>query len=199
MRARHEIGGRNRPPISVARHDERLVRADAVRIRRDALQPVAADDIGVGEAHARGQVIERHAAIGDELDLADRRARAQALEIAGLEALDEHRRGRVAPAVRRERTKQRIVKAQAERFEIRGVLGFRIDADAFGLRQRADLVERGDRLVPVERRVGRAQLRQPFAATQRLQLREREVLGEPALLLAPVHLLLCTARCELRS
>ena len=57
-----------------------------------------------------------------------------------------------------------------------------------------DVVERRDFKLPIER--GRAQLRQALAGTQRLQLRQREVFGEPPCGALAVDSLGRSARCE---
>ncbi len=60
------------------------------------------------------------------------------------------------------------------------MLGLGVDADAVREGQPHDLLERRDLRQPVERRVVRPQVGHALLGPQRLQLGQREVLGEPA-------------------
>jgi len=103
-----------------------------------------------------------------------------------------------------ERRDEPALERQADALVVRRVLRLRIDADRpvvllrLALRERDDLLERRDLELAVERRVLRPQRRQPLARTQRLELGEREVLGEPAGDRDAVDDLGRLAACELR-
>ena len=137
-------------------------------------------------------------------------------QVGGLERLDEHRRVRPHVAVARQRAHERLLERQADALEVARMLGFRIHADrpprrrtaAPGVRLGAaalvglhdelqHLVERRHLEHAVEARVGGAQRGQSLAGAQRLQLGEREVLGEPAGDRHAVDRLRGLARCEL--
>ena len=60
------------------------------------------------------------------------------------------------------------------------MLGLGVDPDALALGEVDDLLERRDLVDAVEGRVGRSPLGQPLDRAQRLELAQREVLGEPA-------------------
>ena len=171
VRLVHQRGRLAERAVLAARDHLVLVRADRVRVGRD-LRHV--------RRRAGGQPHER---VVREL--------AQRAQVPGLEGLDEDR---AAEAL--ERRQQRRLERQPEPGEVRRVLGLRVHADAGARGERDHLVERRDAEAPVER--GLAQLRQPLARPQRAQLREREVLREPALLRAAVDLLGRAAVCELR-
>ena len=169
--ATSEVGSPRRPS-AVARDQLVLVRADRVGVGRDLRH--------VGRRPGR----QPHERVP--------RALAQLPQVAGLEGLDEHR-----PAEAVQRGQQRRLEREPERGEVRRVLGLGVDADARARGERDHLLERRDPEAAVER--GAAQLRQPLPRAQRAQLGEREVLGEPAVLLAPVDRLDRPARRELRA
>ena len=121
------------------------------------------------------QLDERH------LELAVER-----LQVADLERLHEHVRAALVQAVAVERAHERLLERQADRAEVRRVLGLGVDADrAAQLARQAlgevdDLLERRHLEAAVVDRVALADLRDPLLRAQRLELGEREVLGEPA-------------------
>jgi hypothetical protein len=59
------------------------------------------------------------------------------------------------------------------------MLGLRVDADSLPFREIDDFLQRGHLVEAVEGRVRRPQVRNPLDRTQRLELGEREIRGEP--------------------
>ena len=89
-------------------------------------------------------------------------------------------------AVRGERREQRLLQGQPDPVEVRRVLRLGVDPDAAPVagprvaRQVEHLVEGRDGVEPVEGRVARPHAGDPLHRSQRLELGEGEVLGEPS-------------------
>jgi len=137
---------------------------------------VAGDDVVVRPAAARAQELhERHV-----------EPLVQRAEVRGLEGLHEDlRAARVQPAGL-QRGDERLLERQADRAEVRRVLGLGVDADrppelvGQPLHKVDDLLERRDLVEAVVGGVARPQRGDALLGPQRLQLGQREVLGEPA-------------------
>ena len=92
----------------------------------------------------------------------------------------------MVPAVVREQLQQRGLQRQADGLEVARVLGLGIDAYgavracALGSGQVDDLLQRGHLETVIELHIRRADRRDAFTRTQRLQLGQREILHEPA-------------------
>ncbi len=178
--------------------------ADAVRIGLHLAQPLGREQAGesaavAGHREIIGFVVGRRevdAAVGldvvavHELHEAHMGLRAQVLEVGHLEGLHHDRRGRLGVAVLRERVEQPVFELQVQVGVVGGVLGLDIDAHgaaclrALGTREVQYLRERGDLEAAVE---GLVAIGQRLDGAQGLDLGQREIGGEPPLLLHAVH------------
>ena len=119
----------------------------------------------------------------EELHETQLRQGAERSKTRGLERLDEDQVGATLLAVRRQHVEHALLEREADRPEVSRVFRLGVDADAAAGRggapvgQLDDLVERRDDELAV---VGVRAKREPFPGAERLQLRQREVLGEPA-------------------
>lgn len=152
------------------------MRADAVGVLVDPVQVVG----------------RHHLARIEELHDGQPGAGGQPPQDRGLEGHQRHARPGVVEAVAGQVAQQRHVERQPDRVVVGGVLELEHHPDrtapARGLRadHRQHLVERGHALDPVVRRAGRTRGRHPLAGGEGLELGQREVLDEPALLCDPV-------------
>ena len=182
-----ERGRRQRIAARVARDDVVLRRADAVGVAGDLPQPgrrgevavrarVAADDEVVRAARARGEQLHERG-----VDPAVER-----LQVRDLERLHEHLRAAAVEVVALEDAHERLLERQPDRAEVGRVLGLGVDADRpvqlarQAAREVDDLLEGRHLVAAVVERVARPQLGDALLGAQRLELGEREVLGEPA-------------------
>ncbi len=206
----HQRGRRAQRAGAVARHHVRALRADAVGVRGNLAQSERLDHVRIA-ARIAGQppVGRRLRGIADQLhqfDVGHRLAEplAQRAQIGGLERLQIDRcaaRMRIGT----QRVDQLFFHRQPDAAEVARMLGLDIEADgpaaaARGVGgQRDDLVQRRDLELVVVLRIGRTQLRNALARAQRLELGQREVLGEPALQPLAVDHLDALALGELRQ
>ena len=170
VRARDEIGRRHREC-----RRRRPARSDASpdRCRRRSRRCPSAQRRRPSAAH-RSRAESRRTAVFFR----------SCAQVARLERLDEDRRVPAVPAMLRERREQLLLERQPDAAEVGRVLGFGIDADR-PVRARARAVCASS---ITSSNVGTCELavvlvrpeREPLLRAQRLDLGEREVLGEPA-------------------
>ena len=67
VRRRHQCGGRAERLVRAARDDERLGRADGLRVARDAGEACRGDEVGVGTRIAGEHPVVRGAGVLDQL------------------------------------------------------------------------------------------------------------------------------------
>ena len=207
MRVVHQAGGCAERAAGLQRDDRADVRPDRIRIPGDPAQPGRRHHLRIGQLAARrGHVVRLLFPVTEQLQQADvavpavGELAAQVFQVADLERLDLHRRA-AGVGVRGQRGEQSVLHRQTDLAEIRAVLDFRDDPDhlpacrRFGGDEVDDLVQRGDLELAVVPRA--AQLRQPFACAQCLQLGQAEVLAEPAGDLRAIDQLAGLARGEL--
>jgi hypothetical protein len=163
------------------RGDEAFLDPDCAGVARDVDKPVAPDHLGVGAREAPRGEVPRAPLRVDELDQRELRLARELPQVADLEGLDEDRRVRAIEAVASQGGEQRRLQRQPQRGEVGRVLRLGVDADRPACRgdERQHLVEGRDPEAAIEGRP--AQLREPLAGAQRLELRDREILGEPAI------------------
>ena len=183
-----EARRRQRAAVGVARDDVVLRRADGVGVARDLRQARGRGEVGPRARVAGDREVVRARAPGapSSCTSGTSSVRVERLQVADLERLHEHERAALVQVVVVERAHERLLERQADRAEVRRVLGLGIDADrAAQLVRQAlgevdHLLERGHLEAAVVDRVALADLRDPLLRAQRLELGEREVLGEPA-------------------
>jgi hypothetical protein len=112
---------------------------------------------------------------------------AQKTQIVRIERLDEHRRAWLGIPMPVERIQDREFLRQANAGEVRRMLGLRIDPNGRtvaalavgGRRKFHDFIEGRHGKASVESGIPWSQCRQALACMQRLDFREREILGKP--------------------
>ena len=184
---RDQVGRRaGRAGAGVTRQDEVLVRPDPVGVARHPVQAGRGDEVGVRPVVAlRDEVRGRPGGV-HELDQRQVGAPVELTQVGRLEGLDEDLGAAVVEVVALQGREHRLLEREADRVEVRRVLGLRVDPDpAAGaprllLGQVQHLVEGGDPELAVVARVVGPHLGQPLLRPQRLELGVGEVLGEPA-------------------
>ncbi len=181
----HEARWRLKLCVGSGRHDAALIRANGARITCNLREPSRRHQVAIGPRIASGDEIEG-LTLGfiQQLNQWDRREFSQFLQVLHFERLDEHRRVRLVIAVCSERGHERRLKRKTDRTKIAGMLGFRIDADhparlaARTARDVDDLLEGRNFINAVPALVAK---RQPLLGAQRLDFRQRKILGKESL------------------
>jgi hypothetical protein len=187
VRVADERRQRLRAPAGVARDDVVLRGTGDVGVLRHLSQAGGRGHVAVGRRAARGEHVPGLAGLRvEELDERDAgQQRAQRLEVRDLEGLDGHLPVATGDVVATQGLDEGLLERQAERAEVRRVLELRDEPDpAMQLARELvaqvdDLLERRDRVAAIVERVALAQVGQALLRPQRLELGEREVLGEP--------------------
>src|SRR6267142_3186512 len=188
-------------------HDVALPGSDAVGVSLDLAQPlVGGEEVEPARQQPRiaggGPIVrsvegrrEVERAVGvdvvgvDELDRPVVRQPPQLLEARWLEGLEEHGRVAPIPAGGVQDAREPALERQADRLVVRRVLGLGVDADGAALVPRLSLDE-GDDLLERRDLKAAVELRRPVGeglhGAQRLDLAQREVRREPAVVRGPV-------------
>ena len=167
--------------------------AQHVGVPRDRPKPVVAAQVVVGRGVTDRDQVVRGAGGLDQLHQRQVGAVPEPAQVRGLEGLEHHPGVAPVQAVVAQGGEDGVLERQPDRGEVRRRLELDVQPDlavpAPGLlgQQQEQLVEGGDLEPAVPPGVARPPLGQPLDGAQRLQLRQREVLAEPAAHLAAVE------------
>ena len=176
--------GSPRAPFAVRGMTRSLCGASTCAYVEISRRPGRLDQVGVRAAVAGAEEVVRRALGVDQLHQRHPRHHGQPAQTGRLERLHHHLV--VAQPQGQDPLGQQLLQRQSEPAEVRRVLDLRDDADRPSEPQRLPpgegdhVVERGDLLQPVVRRVARTQTGHPLPGPQGPQFGVGEVLDEPA-------------------